>query len=98
MRQRASGALRWMRPHEPRIEALLIASEQQGAEPYKRLPGGWTTEVVQDKVTLPCLNIALNLSDIYAGVSLEARWGRGWGRLETKRRKFHLSSSPSFQS
>ncbi|WP_420594589.1 Uma2 family endonuclease [Deinococcus sp.] len=49
---------------------LLVDSEQQAAELYKRLPGGWTTELVQDEVTLPCLNIPLNLSDIYAGVSL----------------------------
>ena len=49
---------------------LLVDSEQQAAELYRRLPGGWTTELVQDEVTLPCLDIPLNLSAIYAGVSL----------------------------
>ncbi|GAA5512566.1 hypothetical protein Dcar01_01282 [Deinococcus carri] len=49
---------------------LLVDSENRAAELYKRLPQGWTVDIVQDEVTLPCLDIPLSLDDIYAGVTL----------------------------
>ncbi|OLV19368.1 Uma2 family endonuclease [Deinococcus marmoris] len=51
---------------------LLVDSEAQAAELYRRLPGGgWTQETVQDTLTLPCVNVALSLAEIYAGVRVE---------------------------
>jgi Uma2 family endonuclease len=56
----------------PSLQAyLLIDSESQGAELYRRLPnGGWTQETMQDSLQLPCLDIKLTLRDIYEGVDL----------------------------
>ncbi len=48
---------------------LLVDSEAQAAELYRRLPGGgWTQETVQDALTLPCANVLLSLAEIYAGI------------------------------
>ena len=50
---------------------LLIDSEGEGAELYRRLPGGgWTQETMQDRLTLPCLDIELALRDICEYVEL----------------------------
>lgn len=50
---------------------LLIDSEGQGAELYRRLAtGSWTQETMQDALTLPCLDTVLTLHDIYEGVEL----------------------------
>lgn len=52
---------------------LLVDSEARAAELYRRLPGGgWTQETMQDTLTLPCVNVALSLGEIYAGVRLDA--------------------------
>lgn len=52
---------------------LLVDSETQAAELYRRLPGGgWTQETAQDALTLPCVNATLSLAGIYAGVRLAA--------------------------
>lgn len=45
-------------------------SEQQAAELYRRLPHGWTREVMQESLKLPCLDVALSLGDMDAGVTL----------------------------
>ena len=50
---------------------LLIDSESQGAELYRRLPdGGWTQETMQDALQIPCLNIKLMADEIYEGANL----------------------------
>jgi Uma2 family endonuclease len=50
---------------------LLIDSEQQAAELYRRLPaGGWTQETMQDSLQLPCLNVNLTVDEIYESVKM----------------------------
>jgi Uma2 family endonuclease len=50
---------------------LLIDSERQAAELYRRLPDeDWTQETMQDSLQLPCLNIKLTADEIYEGVHI----------------------------
>lgn len=49
---------------------LIIDSENRAAELHRRTPNGWTVEVLQDAVELPCVNISLSMTEIYEGVTL----------------------------
>ncbi len=54
----------------PSLEGyLLVDGEGRAAQLYRRLPGGgWTTEIMQDSLILPCMNVPLSLAEMYAGV------------------------------
>jgi Uma2 family endonuclease len=49
---------------------LVVDSEHRAAELYRRMPSGWTREVVQDSVMLPCVGVELGIGEIYEGVSM----------------------------
>lgn len=49
---------------------LLIDSESRAAELYRRTGQGWTPEVVEDSVKLPCVDVELKLDEVYGGVNL----------------------------
>jgi len=51
----------------PSLKAyVLISQTWQHAEIYRPNGQGWLLEYVSDVLTLPCLDIAVNLADIYA--------------------------------
>lgn len=51
----------------PSLQAyVLISQTSQHAEIYRPNAQGWLLEYVSDVLTLPCLDIAVNLTDIYA--------------------------------
>jgi Uma2 family endonuclease len=51
----------------PSLKAyVLISQTSQHAEIYRPNAQGWLLEYVSDVLTLPCLDIAVNLTDIYA--------------------------------
>ncbi|WP_420594588.1 Uma2 family endonuclease [Deinococcus sp.] len=55
----------------PSLQAyLLVGGRSRAAAMYRRTPGGWVYEVLEDRVPLPCVDVSLSLDDIYAGVSL----------------------------
>jgi Uma2 family endonuclease len=49
---------------------LLVDSEAHGVEFHRRTGQDWQIEVIEDTVTLPCLNVALRVDEMYAGVAI----------------------------
>ena len=49
---------------------LLVDSEARSVEFHRRVGQGWQIEVIEDAVELPCLDVSLQVNEVYAGVEL----------------------------